>query len=208
MYNIYFDKRILKICEISNHAVQDPNTIIFNAGSLSNIGKLPDIIDKCHRIRNMVVPTPADKIETTFKQICSEYRQINAGGGLVENEKGEYLLIFRNGVWDLPKGKQEPNEDIRSAALREVEEECGINELVMNELICITRHCYHQDNKFILKHTYWYKMVYTNGHTPKPQREENIQETKWVKKAELKKYLANTYPSIQEVFIKSGIVAE
>ncbi len=135
-----------------------------------------------------------------FEQTCSQYTQINAGGGLVENENGEYLLIFRNGFWDLPKGKQEEGEEISITALREVEEECGIGGLQLGELICITHHTYQMNGLSMLKHTYWYKMNYSGNQDLKPQTEENIQEVKWVKKEELAPYLENTYPSIKEVF--------
>ena len=46
------------------------------------------------------------------------------------NESGEFLIIKRNGVWDLPKGKLEKGEDFETAALREVEEETGLEEMV------------------------------------------------------------------------------
>ncbi len=137
---------------------------------------------------------------STFEKTCNEYTQINAGGGLVENENGEYLMIFRNGFWDLPKGKQEEGEDISLTALREVEEECGIGNLQLGELICITHHTYQMNGLNMLKHTYWYKMHYCGKHTLKPQTEENIQEAKWVKKEDVPQYLENTYPSIKEVF--------
>ena len=51
---------------------------------------------------------------------------IEAAGGLVKNENGDYLFIYRNDKWDLPKGKIEKDEKTKVAAVREVEEECGI----------------------------------------------------------------------------------
>ncbi len=141
--------------------------------------------------------------KASFEEVCSKYTQINAGGGLVENANGEYLLIFRNGLWDLPKGKQEEGEDIALTAVREVEEECGIGNLQLQELICITRHTYQMNGLSMLKHTYWYKMFYSGNHSLKPQIEENIQEVKWVKKEDVPQYLENTYPSIKEVFASS-----
>src|SRR6267154_620027 len=43
----------------------------------------------------------------TFISYCS---LIEAAGGLVQNEKNEWLIIFRRGKWDLPKGKIEGDE--------------------------------------------------------------------------------------------------
>ena len=56
---------------------------------------------------------------------------IAAAGGVVvrpdEDGKGEVAVIHRPKYmdWSLPKGKLEPGEDWREAALREVEEETG-----------------------------------------------------------------------------------
>lgn len=205
MYNIYFDKRVLTVCPEKADATYNSNAVIYHYSENSQLSRLPGFFEQSKKINLLYVPVPANNVENTFKQICSEYKQINAGGGLVFNKKGEILLIFRNGLWDLPKGKQEPNEDIRNSALREVEEECGISEMEMKELICITHHCYHLNGNFMLKHTYWYKMYHTNGGIPKPQLEENIQKCMWVKKEELPQYLSNTYPSILEVFQQANL---
>jgi 8-oxo-dGTP pyrophosphatase MutT (NUDIX family) len=124
----------------------------------------------------------------------------------VQNQAGEYLLIYRNGVWDLPKGKQEEGEDIALTALREVEEECGIGGLEQGELICITHHTYHMNGLHMLKDTYWYEMKYTGNSTLKPQLEEDIQKCEWVPAGKLAEYLQNTYPSIRKVFEMKGLV--
>ncbi|MBR5072916.1 MAG: NUDIX domain-containing protein [Bacteroidales bacterium] len=64
---------------------------------------------------------PAEDTETTYRRVCSEFKEVNAAGGLVSNRRGDYLLISRNGLWDLPKGHQEAGEDIRTTAMREVQ---------------------------------------------------------------------------------------
>ena len=139
--------------------------------------------------------------EDTFKQLCTKLTSIQASGGLVTNSKNEYLLIFRHGVWDLPKGKQEPDENIREAALREVEEECGVHDLEIKSHICDTYHTYQLEDKFMLKCTHWYKMEYHgNGNDTTPQKEESIEKAIWVAQKDLPIYLADTYPSIKEVF--------
>jgi 8-oxo-dGTP pyrophosphatase MutT (NUDIX family) len=117
-------------------------------------------------------------------------------------------MIYRNGMWDLPKGKQEANEDIRNTALREVEEECGIRDLELKELICITNHTYHLNGNFILKRTYWYKMLYTKPTELIPQIEENISKATWISKCSLPIHLKDTYPSIIEVFKRLSKVSD
>ncbi|MDB4195885.1 NUDIX domain-containing protein, partial [Flavobacteriales bacterium] len=62
------------------------------------------------------------------KLLEKRFRIVEAGGGLVVNEKDEVLFIFRKGKWDIPKGKLEKREKIKHGAIREVEEECGITD--------------------------------------------------------------------------------
>ena len=90
-----------------------------------------------------------------------KYLEVNAAGGLVCNEKGEFLLIRRSGLWDLPKGHQEPGEEMQFTALREVEEETGLKGLVLGNYICTTQHSYFRDDKWHLKHTWWYAMTWS-----------------------------------------------
>lgn len=134
---------------------------------------------------------------------CEPYHQIVAAGGLVENPDGECLMIFRRGCWDLPKGKQEPDEDIVTCALREVSEETGLQDLTAGSLICVTHHCYIFQNKSCIKHTWWYRMKSSHGGELVPQAEEQIEKAVWVARQNLPSKLANTYPSIREVFMRA-----
>ena len=207
MYNIYFNKRVLNICNSENLQLKNPNSVIFNSSSPEDIAGLPAMFDKSENIQNIIIPVEASEVETTFQTICSTFTQINAAGGLVENENGEYLLIHRNGLWDLPKGKQEEGEDIAVTAQREVEEECGINGLELKDLICITRHTYHMNGQFVLKHTYWYNMKYSGDSSVlTPQLDEGIQQCRWVPASELPELLKDTYPSIRQVFEEAGLL--
>lgn len=133
------------------------------------------------------------------------YLEVNAAGGLVTNNKGEFLLIRRSGLWDLPKGHQEPGESLENTALREVEEETGLHGLTLGNYICTTEHCYFRNDNWYLKHTWWYKMSCSGCEECTPQTEEGITEIAWVAKADLTSYLQQTYPTIIEVFRKAGI---
>ena len=79
-------------------------------------------------------------------------------------------------------------------------EECGIPAPELGELICVTDHTYHRDGQFVLKHTYWYSMSVRSDVVTKPQTEEGITQTAWVQ------YAGQTYPSINEVFEKAGLL--
>jgi 8-oxo-dGTP pyrophosphatase MutT (NUDIX family) len=128
---------------------------------------------------------------------------IQAGGGLVENEKGEVLFMFRKGKWDLPKGKLDPGETLEACALREVEEETGVGRLELKKFLLITEHTYEERGIPILKKTHWYKMKTDSHQSLVPQVEEEISELRWLGPADFKIVLGNTYPSIVDV-LKAG----
>ena len=123
---------------------------------------------------------------------------IQAAGGLVLNNE-HILLIFRRGKWDLPKGKLDEDENLPDAAVREVEEETGINNLKITKLITVTYHTYYQDNDFVLKETHWYLMETSEADNLQPQTEEDITECIWADANDLNTYLLNTHPSIADV---------
>ena len=129
----------------------------------------------------------------------NNYIKITAAGGLVINSNKELLFIFRNGKWDLPKGKLEENESILESALREVSEECGISNQSVTSKLLTTQHTYSLDNQNILKTTHWYLMDYKLNELLVPQIEEGITQVEWIKETELNKVLENTYQSIIDV---------
>ena len=127
---------------------------------------------------------------------------IIAAGGLVQNTNGEILLIFRRGFWDLPKGKLDAGELIPECAIREVQEETGIQTLDLGPLICTTTHTYFDTwlNQDVEKHTHWYAMLSLANETLVPQTEEDIEKIEWVTIENLPQYLRQTYPTIRTVF--------
>ena len=203
MRKVFFEKRCIIICSPDDPALSDPNAIQFRLGENIDIHTLIGMVETSDSLQRTCIPT--DDIEETYRRICGEFVEVNAGGGLVSNRRGDFLLISRNGLRDLPKGHQDPGEPIEVTALREVQEETGINELELRDLICITDHCYRRDGKWHLKHTWWYSMLYTAPTELTPQREEDIAKAAWVAKSSLPPYLTNTYPSIAEVFKEAKV---
>lgn len=124
---------------------------------------------------------------------------IEAAGGLVTDTNGEILFIKRLGKWDLPKGKLEEGEDVPTCALREVEEECGIEGHRIVEELPNTFHTYTMGDTPILKKTYWYWMKVDGRPELTPQTEEDITETIWLKEKDWNKVEKNTYPSIRSL---------
>ncbi len=108
-------------------------------------------------------------------------------------------MIFRNGKWDLPKGKLELNETITSCAVREVEEECGISGLAITSPLEDTYHTYELNGERILKRTYWFKMKTNYNGKLLPQIEEGITAVVWVDKKDIPEKLTNSFANIVEL---------
>ncbi|HJV18463.1 MAG TPA: NUDIX domain-containing protein [Sediminibacterium sp.] len=128
-------------------------------------------------------------------------KRIIAAGGLVFNENNELLMILRRGYWDLPKGKLDKGETVESCAIREVQEETGLKNIVLGKFITITLHEYFDTylDEDVVKESHWYHMKVQGPQELIPQTEEDIMMIKWVKRESLPEYLNNTYPNIIEV---------
>lgn len=135
-----------------------------------------------------------------WDDFTSYFKLIKAAGGLVINDQNEFLFIYRGYHWDLPKGRIEINETVESAAIREVEEECGIEQLSLDRFLTTTYHLFHQDNQDKLKETHWYLMKSNYKGKLTPQFEEGITIAEFKNKAQTSKALENTYANIQLVF--------
>ena len=138
-------------------------------------------------------------IEENWQDFCSKFIMMEAAGGLVFNKDGDILMIFRNGKWDLPKGKLEIGESVEECAIREVQEECGIYGLDITEKLLETYHTYNLSGKEILKRTYWYKMNTDFNGELMPQIEEGITKVSWVSKDEISENITNSYGNISDV---------
>jgi 8-oxo-dGTP pyrophosphatase MutT (NUDIX family) len=140
-----------------------------------------------------------------LKKVIKGIMLIDAAGGMVKNSKGEYLFIYRNDKWDLPKGKIEKGEGKRAGAVREVEEECGIIVSRIGKRICKTYHTYTVKGEVVLKRTYWYQMSYKGAEKLKPQKEEGITDVRWFRKGHIDAIIKNTFPSIMDVLVKMDL---
>ncbi|UBM60265.1 NUDIX domain-containing protein [Marinilongibacter aquaticus] len=127
-----------------------------------------------------------------------EYKLLDAAGGVILNQLGEVLMIYRLGKWDLPKGKAEKGETIRQTAQREVEEECSIS-VSLREKVFVSYHTYLHKNQRVLKRTFWYEMDLVSDELMKPQKEEDIEEIRWMNRSEMHKALKKSYRSIAHV---------
>lgn len=149
----------------------------------------------------MICNVTHNQPEESFADFCRAFSIIDAAGGLVKNTLGEVLMIHRLGKWDLPKGKMEAGESPPNTALREVEEECGIRKLTIQDTTPFTTyHTYEINGQRKLKRTWWYAMKSEWTKALVPQTEEGISKVEWVPEGDaLNSKLRNTFENIREV---------
>ena len=137
----------------------------------------------------------------------------SAGGLVLRRERGMYsgLLIGRSTprIWSLPKGHIEPNESIEMAALREVQEETGIEATIIVKLSDI-RYWFYANKMKHSKIVHFFLMRYVNG-TPQPQEGE-VDEVSWVKLDEMPEMLTHVNErrliEIAQMIVKEKAPAE
>ena len=123
MHKIYFENRCIIVCPPGDESLSDANSVEFHVGEVLDIHDLVRMFEVQDTLLRIYIPS--EDVEKTYRRVCAEFKEVTAAGGLVSNRRGDYLLISRNGLWDLPKGHQEPGEDIEICAIREVQEETG-----------------------------------------------------------------------------------
>lgn len=115
-----------------------------------------------------------------------EIEPIKAAGGVVlkssDSRDPFVLLIYRRGVWDLPKGKLDEGETIKECAVREVSEEVGVpvSPTIIFDL-CETYHEYERHGIQYGKTTYWFAMEFPEDTeiSFRPETEEGIEKVSW-----------------------------
>lgn len=166
---------------------------------LSDVDNLKNYVQKLQsgEINHIILETT--DLDQVFESVKSLFTPIIAAGGVVKNEDNKILLIFRRGCWDLPKGKLDEGESIPECAVREVNEETGIDGIHLGDLICKTYHTYIERETPIFKTTYWYEMNVEGNPSLSPQAEEQIEKVIWVDRSDLTPYAENSYASIRAV---------
>jgi 8-oxo-dGTP pyrophosphatase MutT (NUDIX family) len=139
-------------------------------------------------------------LNLNWKQFKSHFKIQKAAGGKVFNHLNEVLFIYRFDKWDLPKGKLEKGETIEQCAIREVEEECGITNLIIENKLETTYHIFERKDKLILKISHWFLMKTNYSGALKPQIEEGISEVVFKNEAETIEALKNSYENIKLLF--------
>lgn len=161
-------------------------------------------------IRKLVISIFRNKVHKAYlyypdekailKKLKEKVKFQRAGGGLVYNKKGEVLFIFRNGKWDLPKGGKFKKEKMKVAAMREVTEETGVDDLKIVKKLQKTYHIFKRNKVYKLKITTWYEMKTDFEGDLFPQEEEGIEKVAWLNPDQIKEALENSYENIKLLF--------
>jgi 8-oxo-dGTP diphosphatase len=100
--------------------------------------------------------------------------EIRAAGGVVVHE-GRIAVVHRPRYddWSLPKGKLDPGETWEQAALREIEEECGLRCRLEDELEAV-----HYTVRGRPKTVRWWRMSVVEDLGIRP--DDEVDELRWV----------------------------
>lgn len=194
MYKVFIENRPIIFTKKNKLKVKSHS---INADLIDSIQK--DLIPIIHSIKDKSpIYILCDNLDEDIDRLFEPFIKITTAGGIVRR-KNHFLFIKRFGFWDLPKGKIEKKESIEEAAIREIEEECGIKNPEIIDSICVTYHTYEEKGKLFLKKTYWFSLIYEGKKELRPQTEEGITKVKWFKQEDLHKVKKNTYTAILDV---------
>lgn len=140
--------------------------------------------------------------DAAFRLWASAFKCVEAAGGIVENPRGETVMIRRNDRWDLPKGHVEADESAEECAVREIGEETGVRGAKIASFLCNTMHAYDVYGVWELKTTRWYLLYAGCECGLTPQASEGIERAEWCDAAAAERNLRDTYPTIRRVFDK------
>lgn len=198
MYKIYIKNKPLFLQGFEDYNAGD--ALNLSAVYMNKPVTLLQYIDSLEKTTKLdTIHIYSKNLEKLKEDFFALYDIVDAAGGIAMNEEGEIMVIYRRGSWDIAKGKVDPGETIEDAAIREVEEETGLQNITQKELTGITYHTYHNKHgKRLLKRTYWYSME-----APKqeliPQTEEDIERAEWVLPNEFLATYKPIYPNISEI---------
>ena len=198
MYKVYIENNVILFAE--QEPTDPENEALRMHINLNDTFSITKLLQKLQFTKKLYLIS--DDSSALFEQFCSSLRFIEAGGGWVTDRSNRILMIFRNGKWDLPKGKREVGEAIETCAVREVSEECALaqQDLKCGELLTQTFHCYQMHGEWIVKRTSWFRMYYQGEATPTPQTVEGITKAEWVPRDQADELLLGTYGTIRDVF--------
>ena len=206
MYKVFFNDSTFQIGVESKKSSKNNITQKVDFENHGFVSGLINEIEKSDKAINFSLQN--NETELLWECFKRQFVEIPAAGGLVKSSNDSLLFIKRLGLWDLPKGKIDKGETPEIAAIREVEEECGVKGLKIIRQLDSTYHIYRSPflkfpDNLVLKETKWFLMSCDDDQTLIPQSEENIEEVRWFALNELDTVMENTYLSLREFLSKT-----
>ena len=196
MYKVFFNQKPLILTnEIQDFSDNEPLLFI----KYTSVAQIIKALKSSKNRKVFLYHKDIDKLWKSFKK---KFPVVEAAGGLVERTDNKLLFIFRNNKWDLPKGGVEKKELIIEAAQREVVEETGVSDLIVQKQLSETFHIFKKGKRFRLKKTYWFKMSTSYMGKTKPQTEEGIKKTEWVSKEKINEILNDAFENIRIIVLE------
>ena len=196
MYKVFFNQKPLILTnEIQDFSDNEPLLFI----KYTSVAQIIKALKSSKNRKVFLYHKDIDKLWKSFKK---KFPIVEAAGGLVERTDNKLLFIFRNNKWDLPKGGVEKKELIIEAAQREVKEETGVSDLIVQKQLSETFHIFKKGKRFRLKKTYWFKMSTSYMGETEPQIEEGIHKTEWVSKEKIDEILNDAFENIRIIVLE------
>jgi len=196
MYKVFFNQKPLILTnEIQDFSDNEPLLFI----KYTSVAQIIKALKSSKNRKVFLYHKDIDKLWKSFKK---KFPVVEAAGGLVERTDNKLLFIFRNNKWDLPKGGVEKKELIIEAAQREVVEETGVSDIIVQKQLSETFHIFKKGKRFRLKKTYWFKMSTSYMGKTKPQTEEGIKKTEWVSKEKIDEILNDAFENIRIIVLE------
>lgn len=192
MYKVFVNDKPIVLTTVVSKETDFKNYLLKTA----KIGKVIKELNKSSIKEIRLIGKNENKL---LKKFLKKLPKVIAGGGKVYNDKGDILFIYRNNKWDLPKGKIDGKESIEAAALREVEEETGVNDLEIIKPLETTYHIFKRNGRHRIKITYWFEMKSSYKGELVPEEIEGITHVEWLNAEQTQKALENSYANIKEL---------
>jgi 8-oxo-dGTP pyrophosphatase MutT (NUDIX family) len=197
---IYFDNKPLFLCDNVDATLQPyvhhDDAVFIDELNLHTIKSMIHEMQEPSVHAGVFFHKDLNQLKDAF---FKKFTLVKAAGGFVLNENNEVLMMFRRGKWDLPKGKMDKKESFEECAIRETKEETGLKNINLISPLITTYHTYHEGSRFVLKETKWFTMKVSGEQKLIPQAAEQITKLEWVGENDLKKYLQNSFPSVNDV---------
>ena len=182
MYKICYNEKVIKLSHVDLEAhlpsSNQHHLIVHYPGKVKFLLSYMDKLEKNTELKFLYILSR--DVKQLKRDFFSQFKLVEAAGGLVTRSDGRVLFINRRGHWDLPKGKIEIGETRKESAIREVMEETGLKDVRIIKKLLTTYHIYRTqtNQRRILKPSYWY-LMHTPGGKVVPQVEEDIELVEW-----------------------------